>query len=59
MTTSTHMNRPTIPLSGSEMVHGRPIRTYGRGRSCEVEDCDTRLSLYNPGPVCALHTLGY
>jgi hypothetical protein len=59
MTSSASGNRPTIQLSGSEMVHGRPIRTYGRGRSCEVEDCDTRLSLYNPGPVCALHKLGY
>jgi hypothetical protein len=45
--------------SGTELVHGRPVRTYGRGRTCEIENCDTRLSVYNPGPVCALHRLGY
>jgi len=30
-------------------------RTYGIGRICAVEGCDTRLSAYNPLTVCALH----
>ena len=59
MTTSANVNGHRWDVTVSELVHGRPLRTYGRGRSCEVDDCDTRLSLYNPGPVCALHRLGY
>jgi len=59
MPTSTSANRKIIQHSGTELVHSRPARTYGRGRTCEVDECDTRLSMYNPKPVCALHTLGY
>jgi hypothetical protein len=42
-------------VAGSDLVHGRPLRTYGRGRTCMVEGCDTRLSLYNPSAQCSLH----
>lgn len=42
-------------LDGTDLVSGRPVRTHGRGRRCMVEGCDTRLSLYNPNPRCALH----
>jgi hypothetical protein len=59
MTTPVNVTRRIIQQSGTELVHARPLKTYGRGRTCEVEDCDTRLSVYNPKPVCALHTLGY
>lgn len=59
MTTPTNVARKISQLAGTEMVHSRPARTYGRGRTCAVENCDTRLSVYNPKPVCALHTLGY
>jgi hypothetical protein len=31
-------------------------RTYKPGRVCVVEGCETRLSMYNPSPTCALHT---
>lgn len=59
MTTSISVTRKIGQLSGTELVHGRPLRTYRRGRTCALEECDTRLSVYNPSPVCALHNLGY
>ncbi len=31
-------------------------KTYGIGRICAVDGCDTRLSAYNPSNVCALHS---
>jgi hypothetical protein len=34
-------------------------KTYGAGRICVVEGCGTRLSAYNPSPVCALHGAGW
>jgi hypothetical protein len=42
-------------LAGSDLVHGNPVRTFGKGRTCKVEGCDTRLSLYNPHARCSLH----
>jgi hypothetical protein len=45
-------------VTGSDLIHGRPLRTYGRGRTCVVEGCDTRLSLYNPNARCSLHDRG-
>jgi hypothetical protein len=42
-------------VAGSDLVHGRPLRTYRGGRTCLVEGCDTRLSLYNPNARCSLH----
>ena len=29
--------------------------TYECGRVCAADDCETRLSIYNPSPYCALH----
>ena len=43
----------------SQLEHGPRVRIYRKGRKCAVDDCDARLSVYNPGQVCALHTLGY
>ena len=34
-------------------------KTYGAGRICKVDGCDTRLSAYNPSAVCALHGGGW
>ena len=34
-------------------------RTYGAGRRCAAEGCDTILSAYNPSALCALHTGGW
>jgi hypothetical protein len=42
-------------LAGSDLIHGSPVRTFGRGRTCKVEGCGTRLSLYNPNVRCSLH----
>ena len=42
-------------LTGSDLIHGNPARTFGKGRTCKVEGCGTRLSLYNPNARCSLH----
>lgn len=34
----------------------RPSRTYGTGRVCAHEGCDTRLSRYNKATHCFTHT---
>jgi hypothetical protein len=31
------------------------IPAFARGRVCDEPGCDTRLSIYNPSPICALH----
>jgi hypothetical protein len=60
MTTSFGpMIRKMSQLSGTQMEHSNPVRKYKAGRTCDVDGCDARLSVYNPGPVCALHQLGY
>ena len=33
------------------------IPAFARGRVCDVPGCDTRLSIYNPSPFCALHAV--
>jgi hypothetical protein len=35
--------------------HGRPSRTFARGRVCCDEGCETRLSIYNEGHFCYQH----
>jgi hypothetical protein len=55
MTLYAKMGYRTRLVAGSDLVHGRPLRTYRRGRTCMVEGCDIRLSLYNPNERCALH----
>jgi hypothetical protein len=39
----------------TELTHGRPTRTYGRGRVCAASGCRTHLSIYNPNHRCAIH----
>ena len=36
--------------------HDRPPRKYVSGRLCAAHGCDTRLSIYNKGSYCSLHT---
>ncbi len=36
--------------------HDRPPRRYPSGRLCAETGCDTRLSIYNKGSYCSLHT---
>ena len=55
MTLYAKIGYRTRLVAGSDLVHGRPLRTYRRGRTCTVEGCDIRLSLYNPNERCALH----
>lgn len=33
----------------------RPNQTYGKGRVCAAEGCDTRVSVYNKSPYCWTH----
>jgi hypothetical protein len=39
----------------TELTHGRPTRTYGRGRVCSASGCRANLSVYNPHHRCAIH----
>jgi len=55
MTLYAKVDYGTRLVTGSDMVRGRPLRTYQRGRTCMVEGCDIRLSVYNPNPRCSLH----
>jgi hypothetical protein len=52
-------NRATTVLRGRSLlsvaVGMSKTRTYGSGRTCAVEGCDTILSAYNPSRTCALH----
>ncbi len=46
-------------LRGKKVVgggRGNRTRTYQQGRTCAYPGCTTRLSMYNPSPMCALHT---
>jgi hypothetical protein len=57
MTLHAKVGYATRLATGSDLVHGRPLRTYQRGRTCMVEGCDIRLSVYNPNARCSLHGL--
>ncbi len=43
-------------VSCTELIHGRPVSTYRRGRVCSREGCGTTLSLYNPNQHCSVHS---
>ncbi len=32
-----------------------PVKTFGNGRVCSADGCDTLLSSYNPTDLCAVH----
>lgn len=34
---------------------GKVPKTYGSGRTCSSEECNTRLSIYNKYDKCSLH----
>jgi hypothetical protein len=40
--------QPFGRIIGTELIHGRPVRTYRRGRVSGSHQCRTQLSLYNP-----------
>jgi hypothetical protein len=31
------------------------VRSFGKARTCAAEDCETRLSRYNPDCFCSVH----
>jgi hypothetical protein len=31
------------------------VRSFGQARTCAAEDCETRLSRYNPDSYCSVH----
>lgn len=31
------------------------VRSFGQARTCAADDCDTRLSRYNPDSFCSVH----
>jgi hypothetical protein len=31
------------------------VRSFGKARTCAAEDCETRLSRYNPDSFCSVH----
>jgi hypothetical protein len=31
------------------------VRSFGRARTCAADDCETRLSRYNPDTYCSVH----
>ena len=31
------------------------VRSFGKARTCATEDCETRLSRYNPDSYCSVH----
>ena len=39
------------PFVGSE----RPSRSFGGGRVCKEQGCETKLSMYNSGKYCYQH----
>lgn len=43
-------------LKGTRAVEApRPNRTYGEGRSCAHDGCETKLSIYNRSRHCWMH----
>jgi hypothetical protein len=52
-------HRPELSeaVTGEHFVgYRRSARTFGRDRVCTHEGCATRLSMYNSGDLCAVHT---
>lgn len=50
------LGRDQQTFSGDSLTSGgRPARAFRRGRVCQEPDCETRLSMYNPGSRCCLH----
>jgi hypothetical protein len=31
------------------------VRSFGQARTCAADDCETRLSRYNPDSYCSIH----
>ena len=40
---------------GEKLISGEELTRYDAARVCEVPQCATRLSSYNPDPLCSQH----
>ena len=52
------MNGNTIrrrEADGRKLLGGEPLDTFPEGRVCAADDCSTKLSQYNPSPLCGEH----
>ena len=52
-------HRPELSesVAGERLVgYRRSARTFGRDRICAHGGCTTKLSMYNSGTLCAVHT---
>ena len=47
-----HQRGPLVQQSAS---NGRQATDHGRGRTCNEAGCETVLSRYNAGSLCATH----
>jgi hypothetical protein len=48
-----------LPENGGGASGDGGPRTYGAGRRCAADGCDTILSSYNPSALCSLHAGGW
>jgi len=49
------MSAPSVsgePFSGGSE---RASKAFTKGRTCNEQSCQARLSMYNPGSYCSLH----
>lgn len=43
-------------LKGQRLQGGiRPSRSYEKGRTCKIEECPTKISMYNRREYCHVH----
>lgn len=47
---------PAPRLAAGMTTEGTPLPRFAEGRVCERSGCGTRLSVYNAGDRCWLHT---
>jgi hypothetical protein len=55
-TTVTEPEEPTAAPTRRRAPGADPaVRSFGKARTCAAEDCETRLSRYNPDSFCSVH----
>jgi hypothetical protein len=55
MSAGRNPGQGTRRISATELIHGRPTPSFGRGRVCTASGCRIHLSVYNPTDRCSLH----
>ncbi len=56
MNATTHPGGPDL-IRPAPPMEGKAPHAFEGFRLCGAEECETRLSVYNPGPHCYLHTI--